>query len=96
MAATVALAFSQRRPRGDGPGTPGDPPPRSRNGSRRAYDRVYLGIAILIAAVWTVSAVVALIFPTRAVPPTTNYLMMAVAGAFFGANLLSKRSGGDK
>lgn len=59
---------------------------------RRTYDRVFFGLAVFIATMWGIGTVIQWIFPSRAVPPTLNYLMIAVAGAFFGGHLVTRRS----
>lgn len=69
------------------------PPPRLPTGNNRpTYDRVFFGLAVFIATIWGIATVIQLIFPSRVVPPTINYLMIAVAGAFFGGHLVTRRN----
>lgn len=63
------------------------------SGGKGTYEKVFLGIAVTITTIWATATIVQLIVPTRTVPETTNYVMIAVAGAFFGGSLLTKRNG---
>lgn len=59
--------------------------------TRGAYERVFLGIAITVTAIWAIGTMVQIIIPTRAVPEYANFIMMTVAGAFFGGTIISSR-----
>lgn len=58
-----------------------------------AYEKVFLGIAITVTAVWTVANLVQVILPNRPVPSYVNIVMMAVATSFFGGAVISSRRG---
>lgn len=58
-----------------------------------AYERTFLGIAILVACVWAIANLVQIALPDHAVPQSVNVVMMAVAGAFFGGAVVSGRKG---
>lgn len=56
------------------------------------YERVFLGIAISVTALWVIATVVQLIAPSRTVPEYVNVVMMTVAGSFFGGAVLTSRA----
>ena len=60
------------------------------NGSS-AYERVFLGIAVTVTAVWSLATIVQVISPAHPVPETANLTMGTVAAAFFGGALISSR-----
>jgi MFS-type transporter involved in bile tolerance (Atg22 family) len=59
--------------------------------TKSAYERVFLGIAITVTIVWSVATLVQIAFPTRVVPEYANFIMMTVAGGFFGGAVLSSK-----
>ena len=72
----------------------GDPaPPKPKGG---AYDKVFLGIAITITAIWAIGTIIQIAYPRHAVPQTANYVMIAVAGAFFGGSLVTRGGNGRR
>lgn len=60
-------------------------------------ETVRLGIAVTVAAVWTVSNLVQVADPQRVVPTYVNLIMAGVVGWFFGSWIgeRRKRNGGD-
>lgn len=60
-----------------------------------AHERVYLGIAVTVTAVWTVATLVQVAFPERVVPGYANVIMGIVAAAFFGASVVQSRRNGN-
>lgn len=54
-----------------------------------AYERVLLGIAIAVAAVWVVAQIVQIVSPEHLAPDSVNTVMITVAGAFFGGSVIS-------
>lgn len=64
---------------------------------KRAYDKVLLAIAILVAGVWAISIIVQTIFPDRQPPDSVNQVMIIVATGLFGGSVLAsiKRNGKD-
>ena len=57
----------------------------------KAYERVYLGIAVVVTGVWTVATLAQVVDPRRVVPTYVNLVMLSVAGAFFGASIVATR-----
>lgn len=51
-----------------------------------AQEKVYLGIAVTVTAVWVIATLVQVAFPERVVPTYVNIIMVTVAAAFFGAH----------
>lgn len=56
------------------------------------YERVFLGIAIIVTLIWAVATVVQIAYPNRVVPEYANLVMMTVAGSFFGGAVLTSRA----
>lgn len=53
------------------------------------------GIAVLIASVWAIATLVAVVFPSHPVPPSVNAVMGAAVTAAFGlAGILATRRNG--
>jgi hypothetical protein len=59
-----------------------------------AHEKVYLGIAVVVTAVWTLATVVQVVDPVRVVPTYANVIMGIVATAFFGASVIAGRKNG--
>lgn len=60
-----------------------------------AHERVYLGIAVTVTAVWAIATLVQVVFPERVVPSYANVIMGIVAAAFFGASVVKSRRNGN-
>lgn len=56
-----------------------------------AYERVFLAIAAVVTAIWAVAQLVQIISPTHVAPQYVNYVMVSVAGSFFGGAVLTGR-----
>lgn len=58
-------------------------------GPDSAYERTFLGIAILVAVLWAAATAIQVAFPSHVVPESLNIIMGTVATAFFGGALVS-------
>ena len=63
-----------------------------------SYERVFLGIALTVTLVWAISNLIAVAVPDHPVPQYVNYVMVIVAGAFYGGAVLEnrRRQAGDE
>lgn len=62
------------------------------------YERTFLAIAATVTILWAIATLVQIVTPTRPVPPALKYVMMSVAGCFFGGSVLSayrRKNGSD-
>lgn len=60
-------------------------------GGQGPRETVLLGIAVIVAAVWTIASLVQVADPGRQVPTYVNLTMAAVVGFFFGAGAIQSR-----
>lgn len=66
-------------------------------GVGRAYERVFLAIAIVVTVVWAMATLVQVAYPAHPVPQYANLVMMIVAGSFFGgAVVVGRRNNGER
>lgn len=62
----------------------------------RERDKVFVGIAVTVMAVWTFATLVNVIDPSRAIPTYVNLLAAAVVGSVVGGGVtaIAKRRNG--
>jgi hypothetical protein len=58
--------------------------------------RVHIWVAAVITAAWAVSFVVDIVNPMYDPPPTVGSLMLIVAGAIFGSDVVKQVRGGGR